>query len=122
MNKRPPSVTIIGWLFIGVGISGFIYHATGFKPQAPFDYDLVWVLFVRFLAIVSGVFLLRGANWARWLLLSWIAYHVILSTLHSTSELIIHIVLLGGITYILLRPEARRYFRGEISHSSQSTI
>lgn len=70
VKNRPLTVTFVGWLFIAVGTMGFAYHATEFKIQAPLNYDLVWVQFVRLLAIVGGVFLLRGANWARWLLLS----------------------------------------------------
>ena len=35
------------------------------------------------LAIVCGVFLLRGHNWARWLALAWIAFHVVLSAFHA---------------------------------------
>lgn len=111
MNKRPWFVTIVGWLFIVVGIVGIVYHANEFNLQAPFDYDLVWALFVRLLAIVSGTFLLRGANWARWLLISWLVYHVILRTMHSVPELVMHIVFLASISYVLLRPQMTEYFR-----------
>ena len=37
----------------------------------------VWVGLTELLAILSGVFMLRGQNWARWLALAWIAFHVI---------------------------------------------
>src|SRR5436190_5188208 len=93
MSKRPLSITIIGWLFIATGVVGIAYHATELKADRPFQYDVIWVCLVRLLAILCGVFLLRGSNWARWLLLVWIAYHVILSAFHSLSELIIHSLL-----------------------------
>ena len=35
-----------------------------------------------------------------------------LSALHSILELVVHSVILVGITYVLFRPEASRYFRG----------
>lgn len=111
MNKRPLSVTLISYLFVSAGIIGLGYHATEFNSQVPFDYDMVWVLFVRALAIVGGVFTLRGANWARWLLLVWIAYHVYLSSFHSVSEVVVHGVLLVVVTYGLFRPQASAYFR-----------
>jgi hypothetical protein len=88
MNRRPLSVTVISWLFVAAGAIGLAYHLTEFKGQ--FEYGLVWVCIVRFLAIVSGLFMLRGSNWARWLLLVWIVYHVILSAFHSLSELAMH--------------------------------
>ena len=112
MRRRPLSITIIGWLFVGAGTIGLVYHATEFKIQRPVEYDVIWVCIVRLLAILSGVFLLRGSNWARWLLLVWLAYHVILSAFHSLFELAMHGLLLGVIAYFLFRPQASAYFRG----------
>jgi hypothetical protein len=112
MRRRPLSITIIGWLFVGAGTIGLVYHATEFKIQRPVEYDLILVCIVRLLAILSGVFLLRGSNWARWLLLVWLAYHVILSAFHSFFELALHSLLLGVIAYFLFRPQASAYFRG----------
>ncbi|HMJ65253.1 MAG TPA: hypothetical protein VK615_07865, partial [Candidatus Binatia bacterium] len=85
MNKRPLSVTIIGILFLVAGIVGLAYHVQEFKTHGPFQYDVLWVCLVRLLAIICAVFMLRGANWARWLLLVWIAYHLVLSAFHSLS-------------------------------------
>jgi len=110
MNKRPLSITVISWLFVAAGTIGLAYHATEFMGQRPFEYDLVWVLFVRILAILCGVFILRGRNWARWLLLVWIAYHVILSAFHSVSELVMHGLLLVVIAYFLFRSQASAHF------------
>ena len=112
MRRRPLSITIIGWLFIGAGTIGLVYHASELKIQRPVEYEVILVCIVRLLAILSGVFLLRGANWARWLLLVWLAYHVILSAFHSFFEFEMHGVLLGVIAYFLFRPEASAYFRG----------
>jgi uncharacterized membrane protein HdeD (DUF308 family) len=111
MNKRPLSVTVIGWLFIAMGIVGFAYHVTDFKTKPQLRYELVWVCLLRLLVILAGIFVLRGKNWARWLLLVWIAYHVILSAFHSTSELLVHSFLLAVVAYVLFRPRASDYFR-----------
>src|SRR5260370_4278981 len=112
MNKRPLSISVISWLFVAAGAIGLAYHATEFKVDRPFQYDVVWVCLVRLLAILCGVFMLRGSNWARWLLLVWIAYHVVLSAFHSLSELVMHTVLFLVVAYFLLRPQASTYFRG----------
>jgi uncharacterized membrane protein len=109
--KRPRFVTAIGWLFVAAGIVGVAYHATDLNVRSPFDDDAAWVLLVRVLAIVAGFFMLRGANWAGWLALAWIAFHVILSAFHSVSEAIAHAVLFAAVAYVLLRPEASAYFR-----------
>ena len=113
MNKRPLSVTVIGCIFVAAGVIGFAYHVSEFKTLRPFEYGIVWVCFLRLLAILGGVFVLRGHNWARWLLLVWIAFHSILSAFHSRSELVVHTLLFAVVAYVLfLRPQASAYFRG----------
>jgi len=111
MTKRPLSVTIIGWLFIVAGTVGLVYHATEFKTDGPFKYELVLVCLIRLVAIVCGVFMLRGSNRARWGLLVWIAYHVVLSAFHPLSELVMHGLLLAVVAWFLLHPRASAYFR-----------
>jgi formate hydrogenlyase subunit 3/multisubunit Na+/H+ antiporter MnhD subunit len=112
MRNRPRSITIISWIFLAAGVVGFAYHVTEFKKLRPFDYDVAWVCFVRLLAILCGVFMLRGRNWARWLLLVWIGYHVALSVLHTPFELVVHSLLFAVVAYFLFRPQAAAYFRG----------
>ena len=108
MKKRPLSVTIIGWLFIIAGTVGFLYHASEFRSRR-FGYELIWVCVLRLIAIVSGVFLLRGSNWARWLILIWMAYHVVLSIFHSWSDVLTHSLILIVLAFFLLRPQASAY-------------
>jgi len=109
-SKRPASIVFIACLFIVAGVVGFVYHARKLDAANPFVYELIWVLLPRMVAIVAGLFLLRGANWARWVLLAWMAYHVILSIFHSVPELATHGVLFAVILYILLRAPASAYF------------
>jgi hypothetical protein len=111
MNKRPLSVTVISCLFIAAGLMGLGYHLTEIKAHHPFQYDVLWVCLVRLIAIVCGFYMLRGSNWARWLTLVWIAYHVILSGFHSLFELAVHSLLFAVFAYFLFRPKATQYFR-----------
>lgn len=113
MNKRPLSVTIIGCLFAAAGAIGLAYHLNELKPQHPFQYDIVWISLVRFAAIVAGVFMLRGSNWARWLALVWMLFHVVLSAFHSLQEFLIHALLFAVFVFFLLRPPATGYFRAK---------
>ena len=110
-NTRPASVTVIGCLYIVMGAIGFAYHFTEFKVRHPFPYDIVWVELLRLIAVVCGGYVLRGHNWARWLALAWISYHVILSAFHTLSELAIHSLFCAILAYFLFRPTANRYFR-----------
>jgi hypothetical protein len=112
VRKRPRSLTVVGWLFIAAGTIGLAYHASELNTQSTIETDAIWVLLMRLLAIVAGVFMLRGANWARWLALAWLAYHVILSAFHSWSETFAHAVLFAMVAYALLRPDVFAYFRG----------
>ena len=108
MNKRPLSITIIGCPYIVTGVIDFASH---FKLQHPFQYDIVWVGVISLIAMVCGVYVLRGHNWARWLALAWIAFHVILSVFHPLRELAIHSLLLAVLAFFLFRRPATRYFR-----------
>ena len=110
MRTRPLSVTIIGSLFIAAGAVGLIYHLADFRTQRPLSYDLLWVSFVRVIAIIAGIYLLRGHNWARWLAIGWIGFHVILSAFHSLFEFAFHGLLCVVIAYFLFRVHAARYF------------
>ena len=121
MKKRPFSIAVMGWIFIVVGIITFV---TGLLPliypsisgiSAGSDYsphELGLILSVRILAVLGGAFLLRGFNWARWLLLVWMGYHVILSIMHPPMELLVHTILFAVVLYFLFRPKVSAYFQG----------
>ncbi|MDQ1453439.1 MAG: hypothetical protein QOK38_3305 [Acidobacteriaceae bacterium] len=108
-NKRPISVTILACVYLAVGVGGFALHFRELLARHP---DAVGIEVTELTAIVCGVFLLRGHNWARWLALAWIAFHVILSAFHSFGELAMHALFCAAFAWVLLRPEAARYFRG----------
>ncbi len=55
--------------------------------------------------------MLRGHNWARWLALAWIAFHVVLSAFHALAELAVHSLFCAIMAYFLFRPAANGYFR-----------
>lgn len=113
MIKPPLSVIIIGLLFIAAGSVGLVNHAAELTSASRFPYEAVWVCLVRLLAIVLGVFLLRGHNWARWGVVVWLAYHVMLSVFHSAMAVVIHTLLLALIGCLLMRPAVLRFVRRE---------
>ncbi len=107
-HRRPISVLLLACLYIAVGAVGFVAH---FRDLRGHPYDGLTVELLELVAVVSGAFLLRGRNWARWLALAWIVFHVILSAFHPWQELAIHSLFCVVIIWILFRPEATRYFR-----------
>ena len=62
-------------------------------------------------AVVSGLFLLRGHNWARWLALAWMLFHVVFSAFNSLHEFSIHALICAVIAWVLFRLASDRYFR-----------
>ena len=109
--KRPLAVLIIGCLFIVVGLASAGFHLV----QGPLDRWSVPIALIGVVAIVGGIFLIigrgKGRGWARWLVLGWMAFHVLVSAFHSLQETIVHFVMLLVIAYFLLTPPASKYFR-----------
>jgi len=108
-NQRPISVTGVAWLFVAVGTVTFISHSPGLLHPHWDDFEIE---LTELLALVAGIFMLRGQNWARWLALAWMAFHVVLSAFPPFHGLVVHLLIFGGITYLLLRSDAAQYFRG----------
>jgi uncharacterized membrane protein len=105
--KRPFSVAFLGWLFIVVGLAALCYHLV----KGRLDFWIIPIALVEITAIVAGIFLLKGRNWARWLVLIWLAFHVVVSALDSLSSSVPHFLLLIAISYFLFTPPDSRYFK-----------
>jgi hypothetical protein len=98
-------------VYIVMGAVGFAYHAGDFRLR-PVETDLVLVETVWLLAVVAGVCMLRAQNWAQWLALAWMAFHVVLSVFHSWGQALVDAVFLAAMAYFLFRPGVNEYFRG----------
>ncbi len=109
-KKRPITVTILGFVLIATGLASLAFHATDFKAPHSRLSELALVSLVRILAIVSGVFMFRASNWARWLALAWIAFHVAISFFDSLQKVVMHSLIFLLFGYLLLRPKATAYF------------
>ena len=110
-NKRPVSVTLLAWLYIAVGSIGFAYHLEPIFARHGFQSEDLLILLTEIVAVVAGVFILQGENWARWLAVTWIAFHVFISFFDSVQKITIHFLLFMLIAYLLFQPKARRYFQ-----------
>jgi hypothetical protein len=109
-NPRPISVVIIAILYIVMGTVGIAYHLREILPPNALNTVAAMVLAVRLLAIVCGIFLLQGRNWARWITVAWMALHVGISALHSLPEMLMHLLFLVVIAFVLFQQAPNRYF------------
>ena len=101
MTKRPLAPILIGVLLILMGAGGLVQHLGQLRTQL---YDAMWVCLLSLAAVIAGAGLLRGYNWARWLALAWIAFHVAISFFHSWLQVGFHIVVCALFAYFLFRP------------------
>lgn len=111
MNKPPVSVLLIALLYIAVGVIGFAAHFTELYAHGAYHSDAVFIELTELCALVCGAFMLRRQNWARWLAVAWIAFHVVLSAFEAFRGLAIHCLLLILIVWAVFHPKASRYFR-----------
>lgn len=118
MNKRPRSITVISWIFIAFGsialLIGLLPNVNTTAAQRIAELKGHWYVHVsRMVMVLGGLFMLYGFNWARWLLVVWLVFHVIISVLHSPFQLLVHSLLFAVVLYFLFRPLASAYFRGK---------
>ena len=107
--RRPFAITVLGWLFILVGAAGLVMH--GRTALHAWHSEDAWILLTEAIAVVAGAFLLRGSNWARWLAVLWMAFHVVIAWLNGPSQVLFHAIIFVGIAVLLFRADARAFFR-----------
>ena len=105
-SKRPIGVLLVAGLYIAVGAVGLIRH---FPALHAIHQDDVWILLTELLAIVAGAFMLLRHNWARWLAVAWMAFHVALSW-PSVGQLAAHTLILAAIVWLPFRRDAQQFF------------
>jgi hypothetical protein len=117
-TRRPIAITILGWLFVLVGVAGLISSAPSLmgvvaRPSVgglAHGGELGLVLAVRALAVVGGALILYGVSWGRWLLVAWMAWHVVLSLGHTPGQLAVHAIFLLVLLFVLFSHQASAYF------------
>ena len=111
MKKRPIPIVIVAALYLLVGVLGFVYH---FHELTAGHRDAIAIELTELLAVVAAVGLLMRQNWARWLALAWVVFHVVISLFHPLQELLIHAGLCVLIAWLLFRPATSQWFRESI--------
>jgi hypothetical protein len=115
-RKLPIQVLVIAWLYILVGAVGLVDHL---PRRMVFHQEDVWIELTELLAVTAGAFMLRGHNWARWLAIAWMAFHVALSW-PVVRQMVVHTLILAAIAWLLFRPEARGFFESDQNEASSA--
>jgi hypothetical protein len=111
MRKCPVAVIVVAILLMLTGAISLIGDFMNFKSVSADHYAIAWMVSVHALAIVAGIFLLRGSNWARWLAIAWMAFHVVISFWNPWQQLAMHGMILLLFVWVLFRQDARAFFR-----------
>ena len=114
MKDRPFSITLISGFFI---LGGILALGRDLQPmllvtaaERIADLKSHWMVHLAHVTqIVSGIFLLRGHNWARWVLVVWIGFHIAISVLHSAVQFAVHVLIFSVILFFLFRRPASEF-------------
>jgi hypothetical protein len=74
--RRPIAILLLSCLYIAVGTTGFVIN---FPKLIALQQESIWIELTELLALLAGAFMFRGRNWARWLALVWMAFHLAVS-------------------------------------------
>ena len=109
-RRRLPSVLAVGVLFLALGVLD-VWRGVApmLGPSAHLAADDMEVLAIGVAALVGGSFVLRGQNWARWLLAAWMLLHVAISV-GQPGPLIAHVLIFGFVAFLLFQPRASAHF------------
>jgi len=111
-RPRLRSVLAVGVLFLVLGALDLWRGLAPLFASAPHWHmatDDMEVLAIGIAAIVGGAYVIRGANWARWLLAVWMAFHVAIS-IGQPGPLVAHLVIFGFVAFLLFRPGVSGHF------------
>ena len=104
--RRPIGVLVVSVLYVAVGATAFVVNFPKLMALQP---DSIWIELTELLAVIAGVFLFRGQNWARWLAVAWMAFHVAIS-FPAVRLVAVHSILFALIAWVLFRADSRRFF------------
>jgi uncharacterized membrane protein HdeD (DUF308 family) len=116
VEKRPLSIVVISLLFILLGAITLVHALVEFINATDRLTDLKshWMIYLSAVAaIVGGLFLFKGENWARWLLVLWMAFHIVVGALHGIGPLVTHVVIFSVILFFLFRRPVSSYLSSQ---------
>ena len=104
VKNRPLTIVVISLLFILLGTITLVHAVVELINTTDRLTDLKshWMIYLSGIAaIVGGVFLFKGHNWARWLLVAWMLFHIVVGALNGLVPLLTHVVIFSVISSLL---------------------
>jgi hypothetical protein len=133
MRTRPTSITVIAWILILMGglsvvtttvmIDNPVVRELMSKSPIPVSVQYAMTYVGLVVMLVSGVAMLMGQNWGRWLYVVGTALGFVIGILTSPLKgaMIPGFVIFVVVTFFLFRPKANTYFSDqESAHDTQS--
>jgi hypothetical protein len=122
MITRPTSVSVISWFLIVISIISLISTTmmignptvTQLMEKTPLPIPIQYAMSYLGLSImlISGIFMLKGLDWARKLYVGWTTFGLLIgiATSPMKATLIPGTVMFIVIVFFLFRPKANAYF------------
>ena len=122
MKKRPTSISVIAWILIVMGgislitttamINNPVARDMMAKNTMPIPVQYIMGYVGLFIMIVSGIALLKGQNWARFLYVIWslIGFVIGIATSPMKAAMIPGFVVFLIVAFFLFRPKASAFF------------
>ena len=128
--NRPKSITVVAWILVVLGtvpgiatlftLNNPVFIEQMNKGNFPVSLQIALGIIGYLILLVSGIFILRAKNWARWLYTGWGAIGVVATPFNIGISLI----LLPGtikyliIVYFLFTKKANIYFKNAQAEES----
>jgi len=121
VKERPTSVTVLAWLLLAYNVLNldFVFsinnplvHELMAKSPIPIPVQIGMAYVGITVKIVAAAFMLRGANWARWLYIGYCAFSLLVGLFTSPMKALLPLVLVIDIVVVVLltRPKVNAYF------------
>jgi hypothetical protein len=125
MHRRPVSVSVVGWLLSIVGVLGllgaFLSLSMTDDPRiqkiaegspVPLPVHLYVGVAGAIITFISGLYILRGENWARWFYAIWCVAGLLFGAVATADKLLLipGVLAQGALIVLLFLPKANAYF------------
>ncbi|MBN1378683.1 MAG: hypothetical protein JXA04_05565 [Gammaproteobacteria bacterium] len=123
MNDRPKSITVICWILIVMAAISLITSTLSMnnpiareimeKSPLPINIQYAFMFVGLAVMLISGVVMLKGQNWGRWLYVGWSLFGFVIGITTSPMKvaMIPGLVIFLILVFFLFRPIANKYFK-----------
>ncbi len=134
MKKRPTSITVIAWILIVTGGISLVTSTISLnnpmlkelmgRSPIPLPVQYVMMYVGLLITLISGIAMLKGKNWARFLYVIWniISFVICIATFPMKASMIPGFIIFLIEAFFLFRPKANEYFTGTEGQTNAKSI